>query len=61
MEVQRNLAVLLAGQKRFAEAEQLYDTALSLAPDSAVTWSNLGVLYASQKREDEAEPAIARP
>lgn len=50
-----NLGVLLANQKRFAEAELAYSQAIVLAPDSPAGWSNLGVLYACSKREEEAE------
>lgn len=50
-----NLGVLLASQKRFAEAELCYAQAIVRAPESPAGWSNLGVLYACTKREAEAE------
>ncbi|HEX5125698.1 MAG TPA: hypothetical protein VFW00_03075, partial [Rhodocyclaceae bacterium] len=50
-----NLGVLLAGAKRFSEAEAAYGQAIALAPESAVGWSNLGVLHACMKQEVEAE------
>src|SRR5579863_2958469 len=44
-----------AAQKRYAEAEQEYQRALQLAPNSALYHCNLGELYYAQQRYVEAE------
>jgi Tfp pilus assembly protein PilF len=50
----QHLGAMLAGQKRFEEAEQIYRAALALAPEVPALLSNLGVLLACTGREAQA-------
>jgi len=59
-----NLAYLYSSQRRYTEAEPLYEQALELRqrllgenhPDVATSLNNLAYLYSSQRRYTEAEP-----
>lgn len=58
-EVRLNLG-LLEAERRPARAESLYRAELDLDPRSAKAWNNLGGLWLSQAREDEAARAFRR-
>ena len=59
-EVRNSLAVALERQNRPSEAEAVYGEALSLAPDHAKAWLNLGDLMRRQRRLPEAAEAMRR-
>lgn len=54
-----NAAVALA-QQRWDEAEQLLTALITLSPDDAVAWYNLGVALEHQHKQREAVVAYAR-
>ncbi|MEX2264920.1 MAG: tetratricopeptide repeat protein [Bryobacteraceae bacterium] len=53
-------AAQLAGEKRFAEAEELWRRALNLAPGFVPALFNLGYMHFSQQEFAKAEPLLAR-
>jgi tetratricopeptide (TPR) repeat protein len=64
-----NLGKLYLGQRRFREAQQLFDNALAIldswpayssSPDKASVLTNLGALYIDQKKLPEAEDYMRR-
>jgi Flp pilus assembly protein TadD len=51
---------VLARLKRYAEAEDALQEALSLDPNDATAWSNLGICYSRTGRDDLAIQAFAK-
>lgn len=54
----RSLGFLLAGRRRFAEAERYLERATALAPEEAYTWFNLGFVRDAEGHRVEAVAAF---
>src|SRR5262249_17060095 len=54
------LGVTFTRMKRFADAERQFRRVLSVAPNSAITYNNLGSMFLSANREQDALEALSR-
>jgi tetratricopeptide (TPR) repeat protein len=56
--IHRTLALLYGARQQSGDAEQEYETALSLRKDLAVSWFDLGEFYFFQRRFVDARPLV---